>query len=128
MKYVTKTGRAIGEGRVTRASKLIRKRPRGMVGRPLPLEVSCHPMRMSPTPVNPDCVTLATHYGAGARMAAQYTRKDMVAGEYLAKQGKYAVECSINGIVGYTDDPVFGLAYTRAAEVLGFLFSLIEVN
>lgn len=127
MKYVTKTGRAIGEGRTTRASKLIRKRPRGQRGGPLSTELACHPMRMSPTSLNPECVTMARHYGIGASLVG-YGRKAIARGLGLGFTGKYAVECSISGIVGYTDDPVYGLAYTRAANVLGLIYSLIEVN
>lgn len=128
MKHVTKTGRAIGEGRVTRASKLIRKRPRGTMGGPLPFEVACHPMRMSPTPVHPDCVTLTTQYGKASSLLNVLSRRDAMRGAGLNRSGRYSVECSINGVVGYTDDPVFGLAYTMAASSLGLIFSLIEVN
>lgn len=111
-KYVTKTGRALSPGRVTRAGNLVRKRSKST--RPLPIELQCHPKALTPTPVNPRCYSNVSWQGEGMRMANTLTRKQMAKHPELRKEGKYEIEG-----YGHTDNIHFAMAFRLAASVLG---------
>lgn len=79
--HVTRTGRALSAGRVTRTSYSVAK---GHTGRPLPMHLQCHPKALTPTSVNPGCVSTTTPWAmwflcfkkkAESRGAAYFTER-----------------------------------------------------
>lgn len=80
MKYVTRTGRALSVGRVTRKSHTVK---RGHDGKPLPFHLQCHPMKARPTPVHPDCKTIQQTRLRGMFGMYCQSRMDFVSGVLL---------------------------------------------
>ena len=75
MAYVTKNGRALGAGRVTRKSLQIK---RGTDSRPLPIHLQCHPKALYRTTLNPYCYSSAPWIGRGIVLADKHTAEDMM--------------------------------------------------
>lgn len=102
-KFVTRTGRAKSTGRTTRFSK---QRKSKTDSRPLPLFVyGCHPMRASPRPVHPGCVSSAPWMGAAQRLSRIRHAADIFALLHLsAEPGDYALHGQDNALLGYTND------------------------
>lgn len=89
-KYVTNTGRAISEGRVTRESRKVK---RGTDSRPLPIHLTCHPKRLAPTPVHPGCFRSSVWLGRGIVLADELTDTEIML-RFLLKppeSGNYAL-------------------------------------
>jgi hypothetical protein len=123
---VTRTGRAISPGRVTRAS-LSTKRPSGRYNKPLPFSSQCHPKALSPTSRNPDCFTYVPQDGLSHQMAMLFTRNDFLRGLGLSKEGKYSlIHIRFDRIVGYTDDITLAIAFRDAAKRQAIYFDVVE--
>ena len=126
MQHVTKTGRALSPGRVTRKSKLVRTRQRNQ-DRPLPTNLQCHPKRLSPTPVHPQCMTYryASGYAVKFMKQSQYDTTAFATGRWLSGEGNYTVV-----VTGYGEfrhhDLNEALGWRMAAMQRGFTVEVYQ--
>lgn len=106
-----KRGRAIAPGRQTRRSLSV---SRASSCKPLPLHLQVLPLAHTPTPVHPGCKTTETQWGAQVEMSL-WTREQLANGESLhPTQGAWRID--VAGRTYYTDDPMHGIAFVRAAN------------
>lgn len=112
-RYVTRTGRALSAGRVTRKSNEQRKRHRGQE-RPLPFNLQCHPKALSRTTLNPQCYEVSPWVGRAYSMKGLSTL-DLLSGKILAESGCYKISYG-DRILGYVDDIRDAVAYRIAAS------------
>lgn len=105
-----KRGRAIAPGRQTRASLSV---SRTNNCKPLPFHLQVLPLAHKPTPVHPGCKTTETQWGAQVEMS-KWSRERLAAGESLHTQGAWRID--VAGRTYYTDDPMHGIAFVRAAN------------
>lgn len=121
-RFVTVTGRTIATGRITRASHAVSGKHDG---KPLPLHLQCHPPALTPTSHNPACLKMRRQH-VGLALRLPYTMEQILNGEGLERQGRYALQTCGNPalpatthyqhrVIGYTDDVILGLAYKRKA-------------
>lgn len=114
-RYVTRTGRVIAPGVVTRASKLLRSRSRKQE-KPLPIHLQCHPKALSPTTRNPGCLTNKHGYiCTGYDLAYLLTVQQLTKGEGLCAAGRFELS-GLKCRNRFTDDPVYAMAFRIAAE------------
>ena len=117
LKYITRTGRALGQGRTYRSSHLVRTRCRGQE-QPLPINLQCHPMALTRTPVHPKCYTSQVWRGRARAMMRDWTRAQMMGGiglQHVATVGiDYGV--TVNGRCKGFAAPMEALAWVRAAH------------
>lgn len=116
---VTPTGRAKSPGRVTRASLSV---SRSGFGRPLPIDLQCHPKALSRTPINPGCISSEQPWGglylfhkakAKARPHLYFTER-----EWPKDGGRYALY--IQGVLRFrTDDIMDAYGWRMAAAHYG---------
>lgn len=104
-------GRAKGPGKWTRRSLSVSRK---YDGKPLPFDLQIHPMRMTPTPRNPGCVTNTSHYGLAVQWA-RWERRSFLTGKGLSRSPK-AWRIDVAGKTFYSDDGVTALAWTTAAN------------
>lgn len=104
-------GRAKGPGRWNRHGTQVKA---AHDGRPLPFSLQILPMRKTPLPVHPGCATTKTQYGLQSMMERWDTLRFHCGTGLSRKPNKYRVECA--GKTFYTDDPMYGLAFVRAAQ------------
>ncbi len=103
-------GRAKGPGMWTRRSLAV---SRSHDGKPLPFHLQIHPMRMTPTPVNPGCST-DTIYGRVVDWS-EWTRAQFMAGKNLQRTpARWRVD--VNGRIFYSDDALTAKAWVSAAN------------
>lgn len=121
MRQVTKNGRALRKGRVTRASNAIRKRQRGQE-RPLPWDLQCHPQALHRTPTHPHCGTYKpdsgwfVHYFTKAREGHTTAFAE---GMWLAGVGDYRVVVDNFGEYRH-NDMWQAMGWAAAARSFGF--------
>lgn len=118
--HITRTGRALSPGRVTRKSKLVRTRARNQ-DRPLPISLQCHPKALSPTPVHPVCMTYR-HASGYAIHFMELSANDTAAfatGQWLSGKGDYRVVVEGYGEFRH-DDLNSALGWRMAAIQRGF--------
>ncbi len=118
---VTPTGRAISEGRATRATYSVK---RAHDGKPLPLHLQCHPIPLTRTPKHPKCETYNTYAGLALRMQRDWGVLSFINGKGLKRKGKYQIVGE--KIYGYTDDPIFAKAWRSAANHYGIQVNILE--
>jgi len=126
-RHVTKTGRAISQGSVTRASHSVRATNRKQE-QPLPLHMMCHPKALTPTPLHPDCgIPNQAHRGIALSLSRTMAPAQFIRGKGLSrKSGRFTLY--IQGRVrGYSDDPMYSLAYANAAKALGLEAHCYEI-
>lgn len=124
-RYVTKYGRAIGAGKVTRAQHLVRTRARRQE-RPLPLSMQCHPMAQTPTPLHPNCATPKLWGGHFIRIRDAFTPGSFIAGFGLSRKPKRFALYVQGKRRGYTDDINYGLGWVRAARKFNYEAEMLE--
>jgi hypothetical protein len=132
--YITRTGRALSPGTVTRASLAIRRTHRKQ-GKPLPLHLQCHPKRQTPTPVHPGCqtfATLAVRRVVHGQMARTFGRVYFASGIGLKGHGHVTLYVQ-DGADGtpYTykhDEPADALAWARAARSVGVSVEVVTAT
>ena len=78
--YITRNGRAISAGTVTRKTYAIK---RSTDSRPLPVHLLCHPKALKPTPIHPYCYETKQWYGKGYALADQLTDTEIMCRLYL---------------------------------------------
>lgn len=125
---VTPTGRAKSPGRVTRASLSV---ARSGFGRPLPIDLQCHPKALSRTPYNPGCFTSEQPWGgrfllhkakAKARPHLYFTERT-----WPTSGGQYALY--IQGILRFrTNDMLDAYGWNMAAKEYGYDSKLYVEN
>jgi hypothetical protein len=123
-RYVTKTGRAISPGTVTRAGHAV-KRPKA---KPLPMHLQCHPKALAPTPTNPGCFKGGQpHWGLGL-FSLDLTREQLRAGVGLSQEPKRfsLFHTADNVVLGHTDDVTFAMAYMVRANARHLYLEVIE--
>ena len=104
-------GRARGPGRWTRAGLGVKRPP----GKPLPFSLQVLPMRMSPTPVHPGCVTESRQYGMAVDMA-EWPPSAFRAGRGLRRTQAGRWEITVGSRTFYSDDATYALAWVSAAN------------
>lgn len=120
---VTITGRAISPGRVTRASLSIK---RSHSQGPVPLALACHPVALTPTTRNPGCTTFTHRYAFKAlELERDHGVMWFATGRGLEQNGKYELRTP-NKVYGYTDDPVYAMAWQSAAQANGIYVEILE--
>lgn len=116
-RFVTRTGRVIAPGIVTRASLKIRTRNRHQE-KPLPIHLQCHPKALSPTTRNPLCQTFkAPHITHGLRLADSLTVQQLLRGKGLRHKGRFELG-GLKTASRFTDDIRQAMSYQTAADVL----------
>ena len=112
--HVTATGRAKSEGRVTRASRLVRTRQRGQE-QPLPFALTCHPKRLAPTAVHPECDSDRRWRGKGLELSRKLKKIAFITGAGLSKEpGKVRLVWGAN--TRYCNDINYATAWRYAAK------------
>jgi hypothetical protein len=97
--------------------------------RPLTFDLAVHPMALRPTSRNPQCLTHKRHWGMALQLAQDHGRDWFTSGSGLWSDKHRFVVCTTNGhILGYTDDPVYGLAWINAAKTHAFTTELHDVE
>jgi len=124
VRKVTKTGRAISPGTVTRKSQSVKRRFKG-ASRPLPLNLQCHPKALKPTPINPGCYAYSRQNGRSYEYRRALGAIGILNGEKLQKSGKYRIELSGKPL-GFLDDVVSAVAYRSAGRSLSIELEIIE--
>lgn len=117
-RYVTKTGRAKSPGRVTRKSLAL---SRGHDGRPLPIELQCHPKKLSPTKINPGCLTY--NPVSGKMVATMKAMRDNTVGFSRGDglDGKGPIRLYVQGWGEFWhSDLIEALGWSRAAKEYGY--------
>lgn len=120
-RYVTNTGRAISPGRVTRASLSVK---RSHSGRPLPMELQCHPKKMAPTSKNPGCFAYQRNLGFYLLHKGRANRT-AVPGVYffsgvgLAHKGEVTLYVQSIDVTYKHNDLVEALGWSLAAKQFG---------
>lgn len=121
MRYVTRTGRALSKGRVTKRSSLVRTRQRGQE-RPLPFRLQCHPKALDRTPVHPQCNTLKrdsgwyVHY---LKLAREGHTTAFANGAWLSGSGDYRVV--VDGFGEFRHNDMWqAMGWASAARSFGF--------
>lgn len=128
-KYVTKTGRAISPGTVTRRSALYStKRDQ----KPLPIHLQVHPKALTRTSRNPGCLTYrpasgwAAHFIRRAREEASTV--GFATGQWLPASGEWTlyVQDKAGHEFGtfHCDDINMAFGWKQAAEQFGFRVSM----
>ena len=131
--YITRTGRALSPGTVTRASLAIRRTHRKQ-GKPLPLHLQCHPKRQTPTPVHPQCETfhgLAVRRVVHGQMARTVGRVYFLSGIGLKGHGHVTLYVQAADTAAYEykhDDPADALAWARAARSIGVSVEVVTAT
>jgi len=113
-KYVTNTGRALHNGRTTRATLTV-KRP---AAKPLPFHLQCHPQALSRTKRHPGCNTnLRPREGEFSR--EPFLSPAYGAGKWLsAEPGPVSVEVVGRG-TWFAPSLPYAMAWKDAAEAVG---------
>jgi hypothetical protein len=127
--HVTSTGRALSVGKVTRKSWGVRKRARGEVATPLPIGVSVHPMRLTPTPRHPDCEKRRYQYGTKVWLLNEFKRpEDYTNGCGLqTRKARWQLVASATGkVLGYHPEAQYALGWAMAARDRGVNVALID--
>ncbi len=103
-------GRATGPGRYTRRSLAV---SRSNDCKPLPFHLQILPMRMTPTPRNPDCDTETSH--GRAVVWSRWERKQFMSGKLLQRTPA-AWRIDVQGRTFYSDDALTAKAWVDAAN------------
>ena len=120
---VTDTGRAITPGRVTRKSLSVRR----VSGKPLPINMQCHPVALTRTSLNPECMTYDTYAGLALQLQRDHGTLWFLSGHGLNKtSGRFSLEW-YSEVMGYTDDPIYAKAWRSAADSYGIKVEILEV-
>lgn len=123
--HVTNTGRALSRGKVTRKSKAGRQRARGEISAPLPIHLSVHPKRLTPTARHPDCLTRVMRPGDVVVARYTWSRDDMLAGRGLSpKMARYEVVAVAT--LGYCSSPMDAVTWREAAKMHGIDCVIVE--
>ena len=104
-------GRAKGPGRWYRRSLAVKRQSDE---KPLSFDLQVHPMYMTPTSRNPGCVTTRTQYFIQVQME-EWEPRLILMGKGLSRSPK-AYRINVEDKVFYTDDPLYGVAFVRAAQ------------
>lgn len=119
---VTATGRAVSPGRVTRTSLSVK---RAHSQGALPLALACHPVALTPTTRNPGCATFTHRYAFKAlELERDHGVMWFATGRGLEAAGRY--ELRGDHVYGYTDDPVYAMAWQSAARSNGIYVEILE--
>lgn len=104
-------GRAKGPGKWTRRSLSVSRKHDG---KPLPLHLQIHPMRMTPTSRNPDCSTDTTVLGLYVEWSKWEAAK-FHGGKFMQRTpAKWRID--VAGKTFYTDNAIHAKAWTDAAN------------
>lgn len=124
--HVSPTGRALPTGKTYRMAGSRVKYARG--NRPLPQALQCHPQPLTPTPLNPQCVTRSAQYNVAAWGMNDWAAFMRGAGLWIRSEpGDWKVVEPITGeILGYAlcSD---ALAYRNAAALRGATLEVYDV-
>lgn len=121
---MSRTYRALPNGRVTRQSKLVKRRHRKQ-DRPLPFGLQVLPQRLAPTPLNPACATrepfwLTIHYGRSLIRMIESAEAEGFSREKVPGGFEVTIMSAIVGDhVWFHRDGVAALALTRAVTKAG---------
>jgi hypothetical protein len=128
MRHVTKTGRTTGQGRVTRASSLV-GRPKQKGQLPLPMELQCYPQAWVRTTRHPACNTRTHPHGGQAHSLNNAMRREDFQMGNLLHDKSHPLRYEIRDgeqCLGYTDDIVFAMAWTKAAKSHGVFCDVLD--